>query len=104
MKIERWAGTGFSWDFDQGRAQPKGPGGEIPGSPLPERTQGCPLGQSRVSGQPRGDGNQMRRVLRFWFGLGRDLRERKRSDSFRGEEFGLRWWSVRSLISNGKML
>jgi len=44
MKIEHWAGTGFSWDFDQGGAQPKGPAGEIPGWPLPERIQGVPFG------------------------------------------------------------
>jgi len=44
MKIERWAGTGFSWDFDQRGAHPKGPAGEIPGQPLPERTQGVPCG------------------------------------------------------------
>ena len=44
MRIERWAGTGFSWGFDQGGAQPKGPAGTIPGRPLPERTQGVPFG------------------------------------------------------------
>ena len=44
MKIECWAGTGFSWDFVQGGAQPKGPAGEIPGRALPERIRGVPLG------------------------------------------------------------
>jgi len=44
MKIERWAGTGFSWDFDHGGAQPKGPAGEIPGWPLTERIQGGSFG------------------------------------------------------------
>jgi len=44
MKIERWAGTGFSWDFDQGEPQPKGPGREIPGWPLPGRIQGVSIG------------------------------------------------------------
>lgn len=75
MKIERWGGTEFSWDFDQGEPNPKAPQGKPQGGPFPSESKGCPLDQSRVPGQPRRDGNQMRRVLRFWFGSERLARE-----------------------------
>jgi len=54
IKIEHWAGTGFSWDFDQGGAQPKGPAGKIPGRPLPERIRGVSLGGPECQDNPEG--------------------------------------------------
>jgi len=83
MKIECWAGTGFSWDFVQGVAQPKGPAGEIPGRALPERIRGVPLGVVQGARTALGNGNRMRRVLRFWFGS-EGFGERERSGSFAG--------------------
>jgi len=62
MKIERWAGTGFSWVFSRGEAQPKGPAGEIPGRALPERIQGVSFGVAQDArtaqrgGQPNAQG------------------------------------------------